>query len=96
METIEKINDIGRDNSYIEEMIKVLDLSIADRKRAYKLELAFENDLGFYSKNIANIAAELDRFKAEKAMRQMQLMENNKILLTMLTLEVTRNKYRLN
>ena len=96
METTEKINDIGRDNRYIEEMIKVYDLSIADRKRAYKLELAFEKDLGLYSKNIENIAAELDRLKAEKAMRQMQLMENNKILLTMLTLEVTRDKYRLN
>lgn len=96
METTEKINDIGRDNRYIEEMIKVYDLSIAANKKAYKLELAFEKDLGFYSKNIENIAAELDRLKAEKAMRQMQLMENNKILLTMLTLEVTRNKYRLN
>lgn len=96
METTEKINDIGRDNLYIEEIIKVIDVTIADRKKDYNLELAFQNDLGLYSKNIENITAELERLKADKAMRQMQLLENNKILLTMLCFEVTRNKYRFN
>lgn len=96
METTEKINDIGRENRHIEQIIKVIDLYIAEKKRDYDLELAFENDLDLYSKNIENIAAELERLKADKAMRQLQLLENNKFLLRMLCFEVTRNKFRLN
>ena len=78
MDTTEKINDIGRENRHIEQIIKVIDLYIAEKKRDYDLELAFENDLDLYSKNIENIAAELERLKADKAMRQLQLFENNK------------------
>ena len=96
METTEKIDDIGRDNRHIEQIIKVIGLSIAEKKRDYDLELAFQNDLGLYSKNIENIVADLEQLRADKAMRQLQLLENNKMLLRMLCFEVTRNKYRFN
>jgi hypothetical protein len=96
METTEKIDDIGRDNRHIEQIIKIINLTIAEKKRDYDLELAFQNDLGLYSKNIENIAADLEKLRTDKAMREMQLLENNKMLLRMLCFEVTRNKYRLN
>ena len=92
METTEKINDIGRENRHIEQIIKVIDLYIAEKKRDYDLELAFENDLDLYSKNIENIAAELERLKADKAMRQLQLLENNKLAKTRLESVLNRLK----
>lgn len=96
METTEKIDDIDRDNRHLEQIIKIINLTIAEKKKDYDLELAFQNDLGLYSKNIENIAADLEKLRADKAMREMQLLENNKMLLRMLCFEVTRNKYRLN
>lgn len=96
MEKIHRLDTIGRENSTLKEVIKALYIAIEGKNKEYALELAFEKEFGLKSHSLATIEAELDFLKTQRTMKQMSLLENEKILRTILVFEITRNKYRLN